>query len=78
MAEEWHNLSAPELDELAGRITEVLRTGEPPVEWWGKVRPLYKKGGSPATGELGAYLLCGHGGQVSVDGDFWEDTEEAV
>ena len=42
--EAYQHLEAPELDGLAGRVTEVLRTGEPPVEWGGKVRPLYKKG----------------------------------
>ena len=44
VAEAYQHLDAPELDGLAGRVTEVLRTGEPPVEWGGKVRPLYKKG----------------------------------
>ena len=44
VAEAYQNLGAPKLDGLARRVTEVLRTGEPPVEWMGKVRPLYKKG----------------------------------
>ena len=44
VAEAYQNLVAPELDGLAGRVTEVLRTGKHPVEWRGKVRPLYKKG----------------------------------
>ena len=44
VAEAYQHLEAPELDGLAGRVTEVLRTGEPPGEWGGKVRPLYKKG----------------------------------
>ena len=44
MAEAYQNLGAPELDRLAGRVTEVLRTGKPPAAWGGKVRPLYKKG----------------------------------
>ena len=44
VAEVYQHLEAPELDGLAGRVTEVLRTGEPPKEWEGKVRPLYKKG----------------------------------
>ena len=44
VAEAYQHLEAPELDGLAGRVTEVLRTGEPPVEWGGKVQPLYKKG----------------------------------
>ena len=44
VAEAYQHLEAPELDGLAGRFTEVLRTGEPPKEWGGKVRPLYKKG----------------------------------
>ena len=43
VAEAYQNLGAQELDGLAGRITEVLRTGQAPVEWGGKVRPLYKK-----------------------------------
>ena len=44
VAEAYQHLEAPELDGLAGRVTEVLRTGEPSREWGGKVRPLYKKG----------------------------------
>ena len=44
VAEAYQHLEAPELDGLAGRVTEVLRTGEPPREWGGKVRPLYKEG----------------------------------
>ena len=44
VAEAYQHLEAPELDGLAGRVTEVLRTGKPPKEWGGKVRPLYKKG----------------------------------
>ena len=44
VAEAYQHLEAPELDGLAGRVTVVLRTGEPPVEWGSKVRPLYKKG----------------------------------
>ena len=39
----YENLGAPELDGLAGRITEVLRTSKPPLEWGAKLRPLYKK-----------------------------------
>ena len=44
VAEAYQHVEAPELDGLAGRVTEVLRTGESPREWGGKVRPLYKKG----------------------------------
>ena len=44
VAEAYQHLEAPQLDGLAGRVTEVLRTGGPPLEWGGKVRPLYKKG----------------------------------
>ena len=44
VVEAYQHLEAPELDCLADRVTEVLRTGKPPVEWGGKVRPLYKKG----------------------------------
>ena len=40
----YQHLEALDLDGLAGRVTEVLRTGEPPVELGGKVLPLYKKG----------------------------------
>ena len=40
----YQPLEAPGLDGLAGRVTEVLRTGKPRAEWGGKVRPLYKKG----------------------------------
>ena len=40
VAEAYQYLEALELDGLAGRVTEVLRTGEPPAEWRGKVRPL--------------------------------------
>ena len=42
--EAFQHLEAPQLDGLARMVTEVLRTGEPPAEWGGKVRPLYKKG----------------------------------
>ena len=42
VAEAYQQLEAPELDGLAGRVTEVLRTGEPPREYGGNVRPLYK------------------------------------
>ena len=54
VAEAYQHLEAPELDGLAGRVTEVLRTGEPPREWGGKVRPLYKKGDhlKPGTEDL--------------------------
>ena len=44
VAEAYQHLGAPDLDGLAGRVTELLRTGNPPAEWGGKVRPLYKKG----------------------------------
>ena len=44
VAEAYQHLEAPELDGLAGRVKQVLRTGEPPAEWGGKLRPLYKKG----------------------------------
>ena len=50
VAEGYQHLEAPELDGLAGRVTEVLRTGEPPREWEGKMRPLYKKGDHPRAG----------------------------
>ena len=44
VVEAYQHLEAPEMDGLAGRVTEVLGTGEPPAKWGGKVRPLYKKG----------------------------------
>ena len=44
VAEAYQHLEAPELDGLVGRVTELLRTGEPRVESGGMVRPLYKKG----------------------------------
>ena len=44
VAEAYQHREGPELDGLAGRVTEVLRTGEPPKESGGKMRPLYKKG----------------------------------
>ena len=44
VAEAYQNLGAPEMDGLAGRVTEVRRTGEPAVELGGKRRRLYKKG----------------------------------
>ena len=44
VVEAYQHLEAPELDDLVGRITEVLSTGKPTAEWGGKVRPLYKKG----------------------------------
>ena len=31
VGEAYHNLHAPELDGLEGRVTEVLHTGKPPV-----------------------------------------------
>ena len=52
VAEAYQHLQAPELDGLAGRVTEVLRTGEPPVKWGGKVRPLYKEGDHLRPGNL--------------------------
>ena len=44
VAEAYQSLGAPDLDCLAGRVTEVLRTSKPTVELGGKVRPLYKEG----------------------------------
>ena len=44
VAEAYQHLEAPALDDLAGRVPEVLLTGKPRAEWGGKVRPLYKKG----------------------------------
>ena len=44
VAEAYQHLEAPELDGLAGRVTEVLRTGEPPREWGGKVCPCTRRG----------------------------------
>ena len=44
VVEAYQHLEAAELDGVADRVTEVLRTGKPPGDWGGKVRPLYKKG----------------------------------
>ena len=44
MTEAYQHLEAQELDGLAGRVTEVLRTRKPRAEWSGEVRPLYEKG----------------------------------
>ena len=52
VAEAYQHLDAPELDGLAGGVTEVLRTGKPPAEWGCKVRPLYKKGNHFRQGKL--------------------------
>ena len=57
VAKAYQHLQAPELDGLAGRVTEVLRTGKPPAEWGGKVRPLYKKGDHLRPGTGGPYAV---------------------
>ena len=57
VAEAYQNMEAPELHGLAGRVTEVLRTGEPQAEWGGKVRPLYKKGDHLRPGTGGRYAV---------------------
>ena len=57
VAEAYQHLEAPELDGLAGRVTEVLRTGKPPAEWGSKVRPLYKKGLTSGRGTGGPYAM---------------------
>ena len=44
VAEAYQNLEAPELDGLAGRVTEVLRTGKPPAEWGPRSGPCIRKG----------------------------------
>ena len=72
------NLGAPELGGLAGRVTDVLRTGKPPVEWGGQGEAPVQEGRSPQAGELEALMLCRHGSQAIVDGGLWEDTAEAV
>ena len=53
----YENLVAPELDGLAGRITEVLRTGEPPVEWRGTLSLLHKKGITCCRGTGSPYAV---------------------
>ena len=68
VAEAYGHLETPDLDGLAGRVTEVLRTGEPPAE----------ERGSPQAGELETNMLCRHGGQAGLDGDVREDTAAAV
>ena len=36
VAEAYQSLGAPDLDGLVGRVTDVLRTGEPQAEWGGQ------------------------------------------
>ena len=57
VAEAYQHLEAPELHGSAGRVSEVLRTGEPPADRGGKVRPLYKKGDHLRPGNEGL-LWC--------------------
>ena len=57
VAEAYQHLEAPELDGLAGRVTEVLRRGKPPAEWGGKVRPLYEKGDHLRPGNWSPYAV---------------------
>ena len=78
VAEAHQHLEAPELDDLAGRVPEVLRTVEPPGDWGGKgAAPVQERGLSEA-GELETNMLCRHGGQARLDGDLWEDTAADV
>ena len=53
VAAAYQNLGAPELDGLAGRVTEVLRTGKPPPELGGQGEAPVQEGGSPQAGEHG-------------------------
>ena len=78
VAEAYPQLEAPELDGLAGRVTEVLRAGKPPVEWGGQGAAHVQEGGSPQTWELETNMLCRHRGQAGLDGDLREDTAAAV
>ena len=57
VAKAYEHLEAPELDALARRVTEVLRTGKPPTEWGGKVWPLHKKGDHRRPGTRGPYAV---------------------
>ena len=78
VAEAHQQLEAPELDGLAGRVTEVLRTGEPPKEMGGQGAAPVQEGGSPQAGERETNMLCRHRGQARLDGDLREDTAAAV
>ena len=51
VAEAYQHLEAPQLDGLAGRVKEVLRTRGPSVEWGGKC-----KCGSPQSAQILADL----------------------
>ena len=44
VAEAYQHLEAPDLDGLAGRVTEVLHTGEPPVSGGARCGPCTRKG----------------------------------
>ena len=78
VAEAYQHLEAPELDGLAGRVTEVLRTGEPPKEMGGQGAAPVQEGGSPQAGELETNMLCHHRSQAGLDDDLREDTAAAV
>ena len=78
VVEAYQHLAAPELDGLAGRVTEVLRTGEPPAEWGGQGAAPVQERGSPQAGGLETRVLCRHRGQAGLDGDLREDTPAAV
>ena len=78
VAEAYQHLGAPKLDGLAGRVTEVLRTGEPSVERGGQGAAPVQEGESTQAGELENNMLCRLGGQAGLDGDLREDTGAAV
>ena len=62
--EAYQHLEAPVLDGLGGRVTEVLRTGEPPAEMGGQGAAPVQERGSPQAGELETHMLCPQGGQA--------------
>ena len=78
VAEAYWNLGLPQLDGLAGRVTEAFGTGELPVKWGGQGAAPVQERGSAQAGELKAHMLCRHGGQDGVDGGLREETVEAV
>ena len=57
VAEAYQNLEAPELDGLAGRVTEVLRTGKPPTGWGARCGPCIRKGITSDRGTGGPYAV---------------------
>ena len=57
VVEAYQHLEAPELDGLAGRVTEVLRTGEPPVEWGARCGLCTRRGITSGRGTGDQYAV---------------------